>query len=342
MSIASRKEQHVNLSLSGKATFREKTAGFEQYEFDYCALPECDFGDVRVDTTFLGMPLQRPFLVTGMTGGYPDAERINAGIARACAETGIAMGVGSMRAALASSTPDPSFGVVREVSSSIPVIANLGAAQLAIWHRDGSLLDMVDRALDMIGARALAVHLNPLQELLQPEGEPAFRGVLDAIASVVASNRTTVIVKEVGAGISGAVAQRLVSAGVTHIDVAGAGGTSWAGIEIMRRDDAELVDHLWDVGIPTAECIRQCRDVVPTLIASGGIANGTHCAVAVALGAHIVGTARPVLEAFSRGGTDAIVQLVHIWEQHLRQWMFLTGCASLDAFRTTSPLINRA
>jgi isopentenyl-diphosphate delta-isomerase len=186
------------------------------------------------------------------------------------------------------------------------------------------------------------VHLNPLQELLQPEGEPAFRGVLDAIASVVASNRTTVIVKEVGAGISGAVAQRLVSAGVTHIDVAGAGGTSWAGIEIMRRDDAEQVDHLWDVGIPTAECIRQCRDVVPTLIASGGIANGTHCAVALALGAHIVGTARPVLEAFSRGGTDAIVQLVDVWELHIRQWMFLAGSVSLDAFRATSPLTKRA
>lgn len=342
MSIASRKEQHVNLSLSGKATFREKTAGFECYEFDYCALPECDYSDVHVDTSFLGMPLKRPFMVTGMTGGYPDAERINAGIAHACADAGIAMGVGSMRAALVSSTPDPSFGVVRDVASTIPVIANLGAAQLAVWHRDGSLLDMVDRAVEMVGARALAVHLNPLQELLQPEGEPTFSGVLDAIAAVVASNRTTVIVKEVGAGISAAVAQRLITAGVTHVDVAGAGGTSWAGIEIMRRDDAEHVDHLWDVGIPTTECIRQCRNIVPTLIASGGVANGTHCAVAIALGAHIVGSARPMLEAFSRGGTDAIVQLVSIWEQHLRQWMFLTGCVSLDAFRATSPLIFRA
>lgn len=342
MSIASRKEQHVNLSLSGKATFRVKTAGFERYEFEYCALPECDFRDVRVDTTFLGMPLRRPFLVTGMTGGYPDAARINAGIAHACVQSGIAMGVGSMRAALAASAPDPSFTVVREASSEIPIIANLGAAQLAIWHRDGSLLDMVDRAVDMIGARALAVHLNPLQELLQPEGEPEFRGVLDAIAHVVASERTTVIVKEVGAGVSGAVAKRLVDVGVTHIDVAGAGGTSWAGIEIMRRSDADQVDHLWDVGIPTAECIRQCRDIVPTVIASGGIANGTDCATALALGAHIVGSARPLLEAFSRGGSDAIVQLVDIWELHLRQWMFLTGCASLDAFRSMSPLNTRA
>lgn len=338
MSIASRKEQHVNLSLSGKATFRDKTAGFDRYEFAYCALPECDFRDVRVDTMFLGMQLRRPLMVTGMTGGYPDAARINAGIAKACVQSGIAMGVGSMRAALAASAPDPSFTVVREASSEIPVVANLGAAQLAIWHRDGSLLDMVDRAVDMTGARALAVHLNPLQELLQPEGEPEFRGVLDAIAHLVASNRTTIIVKEVGAGISGTVAKRLADAGVTHIDVAGAGGTSWAGIEIMRRSDAEHVDHLWDVGIPTAECIRQCREIVPTLIASGGITNGTECAKALALGAHIVGSARPILEAFSRGGSDAIVQLVDLWELHIRQWMFLTGCASLDAFRTTSPL----
>jgi isopentenyl-diphosphate delta-isomerase len=342
MSIASRKEQHVNLSLSGKATFREKTAGFERYEFEYCALPECDFRDVRIDTTFLGMPLRRPLMVTGMTGGYPDAERINAGIASACVQAGIAMGVGSMRAALTTSTPDPSFTVVREVSSEIPIIANLGAAQLAVWHRDGSLLDMVDRAVEMVGARALAVHLNPLQELLQPEGEPQFRGVLEAVQHLVASTRTTVIVKEVGAGISGAVAQRLVDAGVTHIDVAGAGGTSWAGIEIMRRSDADSVDHLWDVGIPTAECIRQCRAIVPTLVASGGISNGTECATALALGAHIVGSARPMLEAFSRGGTDAIVQLVDVWELHIRQWMFLAGSVSLDAFRATSPLTKRA
>lgn len=342
MSIASRKEEHVHLSLSGKAGFRRKTAGFERFDFVYCALPECDFRDVQIGTTFLGMPLNRPFLVTGMTGGYPDAARINAGIAAACAQTGIAMGVGSMRAALVAPASDPSFSVVRDVATTVPVIANIGAAQVAIWYRDRSLLDRIDRALEIVGARALAVHLNPLQELLQPEGEPAFRGVLESIEFLVASGRTTVIVKEVGAGISGAVARTLADAGVTHIDVAGAGGTSWAGIEIMRRPDANRVEHLWDVGIPTSECIVQCRDVVPTLIASGGITNGTESAIAIALGAHIVGSARPMLEAFSSGGTDAIVQLVTSWDLQLRQWMFLTGCTTLESFRTTSPLMNRA
>ena len=330
MSIQSRKEEHVNLALSGKATFREKSNGFDRYEFVYNALPEIDLADVETQTEFCGMALQSPLLVTGMTGGYPDAERINKGFAEACETCGIAMGVGSMRAALEHRELESTFAVVRDVSNRVPIIANIGAAQAAVWHREGSLHSYVERAVAMTGASALAVHLNPLQELLQPEGEPRFRGVLDAIATLVRSEQIAIVVKEVGAGISGDVARRLADVGVTMIDVAGAGGTSWAGVEILRRSDAETVDHLWDVGIPTAECITQCVGIVPTIIASGGISNGTEVAKAVALGARLVGSARPILEAFAADGTKGVVALVRLWELQLRQWMFLTGCQHLN------------
>lgn len=337
MSIQSRKEEHVQLALSGNVTFREKTNGFERYEFAYNALPEIDLADVTTRTVFGGMELQSPFLITGMTGGYPDAERINRGLAEACDVCGVAMGVGSMRAALEKNEPDPTFSVVRDVSSRVPIIANIGAAQAALWHREGTLHSYVERAVSMTGARALAVHLNPLQELLQPEGEPRFRGVLDAITALVRSQQIPLIVKEVGAGISGEVARRLADVGVEMIDVAGAGGTSWAGIEILRRPDAATVDHLWDVGIPTAECIRQCTGTVPTIIASGGITNGTDAAKALALGAHLVGSARPLLEAFSNQGTSGVITILRQWELHLRQWMFLTGSENLnDLHRPTT------
>ena len=338
MSIQSRKEEHVNLALSGKATFREKTNGFEQYELVYNALPEINLADVDTRTLFCGAQLLSPFLVTGMTGGYPNAENINRSIAEACAECGIAMGVGSMRAALEQTGSDPTFSVVRQFSDRVPILANIGAAQAALWHREGTLAQYVDRAVSLIGARALAVHLNPLQELLQPEGEPRFRGVLDAIAALIRTNNVPIIVKEVGAGITGNVARRLADVGVTMIDVAGAGGTSWAGIEILRRADAEQVNHLWDVGTPTAECIRQCVGVVPTVIASGGISTGTEAAKALAMGAHLVGTARPVLEAYAQGGTEAIVQFVRNWELHLRQWMFIMGCSKLNDLRDPSTI----
>lgn len=340
MSIQSRKEDHVNLALSGKVTFREKSSGFDRYEFVYDALPEMDLTDVDIRTTFCGAELQSPFLVTGMTGGYPDAERINRGIAQACAEIGIAMGVGSMRIALESDVPDPTFEVVKSVADRVPIIANFGAAQAALWHREGSLLSYADRACSMTGARALALHLNPLQELLQPEGEPRFRGVLNAIASLVKNATVPIIVKEVGAGLSGDVARRLADVGVEMIDVAGAGGTSWAGIEILRGSDTKTSGHLWDVGIPTAQCLDQCRGIVPFMIASGGITNGTEAAKALALGAHLVGSARPILEVFTRGGTQAIVDLIREWEMQVRQWMFLTGSKDLESLRRRAILRN--
>jgi len=336
MSIRSRKQDHVELALSGRVTFREVTNGLERYTFVYNALPELDWADVDTSTTFCGVRLRAPFLITGMTGGYPDAEAINRDLAEAASTCGIALGVGSMRAVLEATADDPSYSVLRSYAHRVPIIANIGAVQAAAWHRDGVLARQIRRAVDIVGATALAIHCNPLQELLQPEGEPRFRGVLDAIAAAVDHAIVPIVVKEVGAGISATVAARLAAVGVTIIDVAGAGGTSWAGVEILRRTDADAVDHLWDVGIPTATCITECAPHVPTVIASGGIGTGTEAAKAIALGAALAGTARPALEARSAGGADGVVDLLRTWELHTRQWMFLTGCATVDAFRGTS------
>jgi isopentenyl-diphosphate delta-isomerase len=339
MSVHSRKEDHVRIALQEDVRFRRKGTSFDDWEFVYNALPEIDLAEISTQTQFLGRTLRLPIMITGMTGGYPDAARINHDLAEACHELGIAMGVGSMRACLESDEHRESFTVVKQFSDSVPILANIGAVQAVRWKRAGTLADMVDTAVDMIGASALAVHLNPLQELAQPEGEPEYRGVTDAIAWLVEHSPAPVVVKEVGAGISGSVAKRLAEVGVSIIDVAGAGGTSWSAVEIKRHPHPNTVEHLWDVGIPTAEALVQCRGIVPTLIASGGIMSGVDIAKAVALGATVAGAARPILLAQHEGGTAAILQLVRSWELQIRQMMFLSGSGSLEQLRTTENIV---
>lgn len=335
-SLPSRKQQHVELCVNDDVTFRAKTTGLERYEFEYDALPEIDLADVATDISFFGHPCSMPIMITGMTGGYADAERINAMLGEVCEELHIPMGLGSIRAAMIDEAQLPTYASANRPRRTFPLVANIGAAQIADWKNTESRLMHV---LDALGADVVAVHLNPLQELLQPEGEPRFRGVLDGIAALVRRTDRRVIVKEVGAGISGAVARRLVDVGVHGIDVAGAGGTSWAGVEILRRDDGQRVDHLWDVGIPTAECVRDVASVLstitprPLLIASGGITNGTDAAKCIALGADCCGTARPVISVVMNDGVAEAVALLRTWELHLRQWMFLTGSATIDALR---------
>ena len=235
---SSRKEAHVQLALHGPVGFRSKTSGFETIDLPYSALPELNYADVHTSTSWLNYTLGLPLIVTGMTGGYPDAERINGQLAEACAEVGVALGVGSMRSVLDDPRHASTFSVVKGAAGTIPILANLGAVQVARSHRQQTLQRTLDHVVSLVDAAAVAIHLNPLQELMQPEGEPEYAGVLDAIAAAVQHSPVPVVVKEVGAGISGRVARQLASVGVHMIDVAGAGGTSWAGIEILRRDAA--------------------------------------------------------------------------------------------------------
>jgi isopentenyl-diphosphate delta-isomerase len=338
-STISRKEDHVRLCTERDVRFRHKTTGFERFDFDYVALPEVNLDEIDTHAEFLGKRLRLPLLVSSMTGGYAGATSINAALAAFCQRHRLALGVGSMRQALESDAYIDSFRIVRETAPDVPIIANIGATQLV----QGVGLADIERLIKLIGADAVAVHLNPLQELLQPEGTPKFRGVRAALSTLAQHCSVPVIVKEVGAGISGRVAQVLLDAGISIIDVAGAGGTSWAGVELMRSSD-QLEEHplaeLWDCGIPTADCIVEVNNLRQhyqfTLIASGGITSGFDAVKALILGADLVGIARPLLQAYQRGGDAELDRYLWCWELQLRAAMFVTGCNCLAALRNVS------
>jgi isopentenyl-diphosphate Delta-isomerase len=331
---SSRKKEHVDLTIGRDVVFRSKTTGFEKWEFVHNALPEIDLADISTAATFVGRPIAFPFMISCMTGGYADAERINRELAEVCADRRIAMGVGSQRQAIENAAFHPSFAVVRTSAPGIPIIGNIGAAEVA-QMRDASV---VQRLAEMIGADAFAVHLNPLQELLQPEGSTNFRGVLAGIEMLVAHLPIPVIVKEIGAGISAGTARRLIDAGVSIIDVAGAGGTSWAGVEILRGDARASSDLFWDWGIPTAEALTDAaalkRDSPSlSIIASGGISNGVECAKAFALGADMTASARPMLKRLMDEGQKGLQLLLDEWMYQCRGVMFLTGSSSIRALQ---------
>ncbi len=338
---SSRKKEHLEITLTREVGFRGKSTGFEEWEFLHNALPELDLSDIDTSVRFLGRPLAFPLMVSCMTGGYADALAINRKLAAVCAASGIALGVGSQRQALEDARYHRSFSVVREVAPDIPVVGNIGAAEVGrMKNADGA-----KRLVELIRADGFAVHLNPVQEFLQPEGNTDFRGILEGIAMLVKELPVPLIVKEIGAGISAQVARRLLDAGVRYIDVAGAGGTSWAGVETLRRKDRAFAEQFWDWGIPTAEALRAVAALKNsarpfTLIASGGVGTGLHAAKCIALGADIAASARPMLHALHRGGERGLRVLLEEWQRTLRGVMFLTGSASIAALQQ-APLIRR-
>jgi isopentenyl-diphosphate delta-isomerase len=330
------------LTIGRDVSFQGKTPGFERWEFQHNALPELNFLDVDPSTTFLGKKLSLPILVSSMTGGYKDATRINRQLAEICAEKHLGMGVGSQRQAMEDTRFHRSFSVVREVAPDIPLFGNIGGAEVAKL-KDAS---KIRRLADLVHADGFAVHLNPLQELLQPEGNPEFRGVLKGIEMLVRELPIPVIVKEIGAGISLSVAKRLREIGVKIIDVAGAGGTSWAGVEIIRRTGGAgksvqggkesdwAARSFWDWGIPTVDALRQVcslklQDPLLTVIASGGVSCGLDVAKSIAFGADLGGAARPMLRALEGGGRKALLAKIAAWEMELKGAMFLTGSRTL-------------
>jgi isopentenyl-diphosphate Delta-isomerase len=339
----SRKKEHVDIVLKRDVRFRVKTAGFERWEFEHNALPELDLKAIDTGATFLGKRLGLPLMVSCMTGGYAGALRINRSLAELCAECRLALGVGSQRQALENSRYHRTFSVVREVSPEIPVVGNIGAAEVAAMTDPAPLLRMAE----LVRADAFTVHLNPLQEFLQPEGKTDFHGVLEGIGRLVKALPIPLIVKEIGAGLSPEVIRRLLEAGVTHIDVAGAGGTSWAGVEAYRTKHKGLASLFWDWGIPTAEAVagaaelkRQGNDFV--LIASGGISGGLDIAKSIALGADLAAAARPILASLQSGGRTVARNLVNAWRRELAGAMFLTGSPTVAALRKARITERRA
>jgi isopentenyl-diphosphate delta-isomerase len=329
----SRKKDHVDLCVSEQVSFRGKTNGLEDWEFVHNALPELNTEDIDPSTEFLGHRLSFPLLVTGMTGGYDEAERINGALAEACQDLRVAIGAGSMRQALENDTYHESYRILRRNGPDIPILANIGAVEVAAM-RDARPAQYL---IDLLEADALVVHTNPLQEFLQPEGEPRFRGVLDGLAMLVRALEVPVILKEVGAGISREAAMRAHEIGVQWIDVAGAGGTSWAGVEMLRRrDGCEVSPQFWDWGIPTARALEELRiNRHPDLhlIASGGITDGVMIAKCLALGAELAGAARPLLTALVGSGPEGLRNRLCGWKHDLVGVMFLTGATTIEQLK---------
>ncbi len=328
---SSRKSDHLRINLEEDVR-SDLTTGLERYRFLHQALPEIDLDSVDLSQRLFGKQLKAPLLISSMTGGSADSAEINRTLARAAQQAGIAMGLGSQRAALEDPRLAASFQI-RDVAPDILLFANLGAIQLNYGYG----LDHCLRAVEMAGADALILHLNCLQEALQPEGDTRFAGLLDRIGEVCRALPVPVIVKEVGWGISGETASALANAGVAAIDVAGAGGTSWSQVEMYRIKDENLsrvaaAFRGW--GIPTAESIRQVRGAVPHLpvFASGGLRDGIDVAKCIALGAAVGGMAGPFLKAAAASPDQAVRTIAEVIRE-IQVAMFASGAASLEALR---------
>jgi len=309
------------------------TTGLESYHFVHQALPEINRDDVDLSTSLLGKDLSAPLIISSMTGGTEEAETINKNLAMAAQIHGLGMGVGSQRAALEEPTLSHTYQV-RDVAPDILLLANLGAVQLNYGYG----VEHCQRAVEMIEADGLILHLNPLQEALQPEGNTDFSGLLAKIAQVCRGLSVPVIVKEVGWGISEEVARRLADASVAAIDVAGAGGTSWSEVErhrVVSESSRRIAAAFADWGIPTAVSIQMVRRAAPdvTLIASGGIRTGVEAAKAIALGADAAALATPFLKPATVSPEAVGEKIGEILEQ-LRTAMFCVGARDLQELKS--------
>lgn len=335
LDLSHRKAEHVKVVLDGNVEGRYRY--WNDIQLVHNALPELDFGEVDPSVSLLGRRLAAPLVITGMTGGFPDAQKINDHLAEAAARTGIAMGVGSERAAILKGQFPESYSCIAR--HSVPLrFANIGAPQIIAQSPGEAVVDLdhARRAMELIGADVLAVHLNFLQEMVQPEGDRKGRGCLEAIGSL--ATQLPVLVKETGAGLSGAVAGRLAAKGVRAFDISGTGGTSFAAVEHHRAKargaerEARVGTTFWDWGIPSPVAVREVVPVGLPVIASGGIRSGLDVARALALGATAAGTAGGILRAASQS-LEATVREVEQIIHELKVAMFLTGSRTADDLR---------
>ena len=306
------------------------TTGFENYFFIHQALPDANLEEISTSSVFMNHPLKIPLLISSMTGGTEKGELINRRLAEAAQQAGIAMGVGSQRAELENPASQDRSSL-RAYAPDIPIFANLGAIQLNY----GYTVAECKRAVEIAGADALILHLNPLQESLQPEGQTNFEGLAERIGLVCKQMSVPVIVKEVGWGISAATAKLLIELGVAAIDVAGAGGTSWSEVEKYRSQDQihfEIAETFKNWGIPTAECVKEVRSALPgiPLIASGGVHSGLDLAKSIALGADLAGIARPFLLA-AQQSTEAVISKIEQLKRELMITMFVAGARDISS-----------
>jgi len=326
-SISDRKRSHLDVCEQEAVEYAGKTTLLEDVDLIHDALPEIAVDEVDLAVELLGKRLAAPLLITGMTGGTTEASEINRDLAQVAEESGIAFGLGSQRAM----QRRPELAYTFEVRTHAPttlVLANIGVVQAAALTTDE-----VAGLIAMVGADAICVHLNPAQELIQPGGDRDFRGGIDALVRLVHDLPVPVVAKETGCGISRAVARRLHGAGITIVDVSGAGGTSWVKVEAVRADEPEqaLGEVFADWGIPTAAAVLGARAGGLACIASGGIRTGLDVAKVIALGARTAGVALPVFRAYREGGLAAARRFIMRLTTELRTAMVLTGSRNIDA-----------
>jgi len=330
-----RKDEHLAVFAEGKASARAQTTLFECVHLDHNPLPEMSLDEIDLSATLAGKKLKAPFMITGMTGGTDKARDINRALAKVAQDLGLAMGLGSQRAMI----EDPSLAAtyeVRDIAPDIFLAGNIGGVQAARYG-----VDRILEAMKKTGADACCVHLNPAQEMAQPEGDRDFRGVLESIKRLVHELGMPVIVKETGAGIGLTAAHKLVKAGVEMIDVSGVGGSSWVGAEILRNPaEAERMEPFWDWGTPTAAAVLYAYKQGATVIASGGIRNGLDAAKAFSMGASLAGIAAPLVQAFFEGREERMASLMRTVIDGLKTAMILTGCRTVPEIRSVAKVIT--
>lgn len=334
--ISSRKGDHLDLAATGDVGFKTTSTLFECVRLVHDALPELDVAAIDLGTVVLGKRLSAPLLIAGMTGGTERAQRINRELAAIAERRGYAFGLGSQRAMLKKPETRASYEV-RDVAPTVLLLGNVGGVQAAAMS-----VDAVRRLAEAVGADAMCLHLNPAQEIIQAEGDRDFRGVLDAFGRLASELPIPVVAKETGCGISRSAARRLASVGVRHVDISGAGGTSWVAVELHRASGAQksLGERFREWGIPTAASLLS---VAPsgfkTVFATGGIDNGLDAARAIALGASAAGIARAAFQALERGGPAGADAFFDQIELELRAAMLLTGSRSIAELARAPRLI---
>jgi isopentenyl-diphosphate delta-isomerase len=336
--IDGRKADHIALCATGDVGFHSKTTMLEHVELVHDSLPELALDEIDLSVTILGKQLRAPLLIAAMTGGTPRAREINRELARIAEERGYGFGLGSQRAMLRGDTDDTYQ--VRDVAPTTLILGNIGALQAKELSTD-TVMDLVGR----VGADAICIHMNPAQEIVQPGGDRYFAGALGAMQRLAEDLPVPIVAKETGCGIGPRTARRIARAGVRHLDVSGAGGTSWVAVETARASAQQrsLGLALREWGVPTAASViiaRKSRPRFKTIIATGGVQSGLDAAKAIALGAHAAGIARPVLQAFVAGGRDGAVRFLEQVEAELRAVMLLVGAGSVRALRKAPRLMS--
>lgn len=340
--IKQRKKDGIEIPLKNNVQARTTSTYLEHVRLIHNALPEINFEDIDTTTEFLGHKFSAPIIIDSMTGGTDEAMAINGRLGEVAEKYGFGMGLGSQRAGLKSEELAATYSIARKNAPNAFLIANIGGAQLA----KGLTIDEARTIVKMIRANALVVHLNPLQELVQPEGEPRYKGVLSKISDLARTIDVPVIVKEVGAGISREVAAKLEIAGVAAINVAGSGGTSWAGVEKIRADasrhqeKSRLGEMFWDWGIPTASSLLEARRAVKLpIIASGGLRNGLEVAKCVAMGANMAALAFPFLRAAAES-RDSAIRFASMLLTELKSAMFLVGARDVSTLASSRYILT--